>query len=166
MAIEELKSTIITNADAHVANDKRIDGGIEKTFSATFEVGIFDALSTYRVCRVPANCRLTFLGYKCDAMTGGPLDFGVYQTTYNGGAVVDLDVLATDVVVTSAINTTELNHLWDVLDIIKIEKPLWDLIGVATQPIRGWEYDIVVTTSTAVTAGGTLSVTVKIVDGN
>ena len=166
MATEALKSTIITNADAHVANDKRIDGGIIKVCVATFEVGAFDALSTYRVCRLPANCRLTFLGYSCDAMTGGPLDIGVYQTTYNGGAVVDLDVLATDVVVTSAINTTELNHLWDVLDVAKIQMPLWQLIGVATEPIRGWEYDIVVTTSTAVTVGGTLSVKVLYVDGN
>ena len=172
MAIEELQSTAITAMEAirtgsgSTPASKVIHGGVIKECVATFEAGIFDALSTYRICRLPSYARLSQIIVKGDtALVGGPIDIGVYRTPAHGGAVVDLDILATDIdVATAAITTTELNSLWDVLDIANVEQRLWEMAGLSADP--GQQLDIVMTTSTAITTGGTITFVIRYVDGD
>ena len=164
MATEELYSTAITNIRAHTNNDTRIAGATVKECVATFEVGAKDVGSIYRVCRLPAHARIKKIKYYCDAMTGGPIDIGLYPI--NSSTALDDDCYANNAVVTAALTTGEQNRRFHTLDIDKIENKLWQDAGVATEPIRGTLYDLCVTTSTAVTVGGTLSMSVEYVDGN
>ena len=164
MATEELYSTAITAIRARTRADKRIHGGIVKSASATFEVAAKDAGSIYRLARLPANCRIKKITIYCDACTGGPVDIGVYPTDSN--TALDDDCYATDVVVTAALTFTTPNQKYEALNIDKIEQMMWQDAGVATEPARGTLYDLCMTTSTAVTVGGTFSSNIEYVDGN
>ena len=166
MATEQLYSTGVTNSRAHANNDKRVVGGIVKDAVATFEVGVKDAGSIYRVCRLPSSARMKLISIKCDAaLVGGPVDIGLYPT--GSSTAIDADCYANDVdVETAAITTGESNYKFTTLDIAKIEQFLWQDAGLTTEPIRGTLYDLCVTTSTAITTGGTISMIVEYMDGN
>jgi hypothetical protein len=101
----------------------------------------------------------------CDAITSATADFGVYQTTANGGAVVDADAFGSAVSLATAITTgTNILHESGVLDISEIEQPLWQILGLSSDP--GIDYDIVATLTAAATASGTLTVRVSYAQAN
>lgn len=163
MATANVLSTIITNRDAvpRVLNNSSIDGGIAKRSVAVVEmVTTQDAGSTYRLFRVPSAARIeSIVAFWDDMGTAGAIDVGVYQTTENGGAVVDADFFASAVVLTTA-NTSGTNVTHEAgttYDIDDAEKPLWSALGLSTDPMR--DYDIVATSTTApADQGGTLTV--------
>ena len=164
MAVDTLKATAITNADATppVLNNARLTrmsmwesvGTAQATASAS--IG-----STYRLARVPSNARVSQVILACDAFdTTGAGDIGVYQTAANGGAVVSAALFASAVVMTSALGGTDVTHESLTFGVEKAEKPLWEALGLSADPMR--DYDVAITLTAANGAGATPDVTLKV----
>lgn len=166
MATEALKSTQITNRDAtpRTANARQLDG-ILREVVGTVEAGAGDTSSTYRMVQVPSWARISDIQlFSDDVGAAGAVDIGVYQTTQNGGAVVDQDCFASAVDVnTAALNGSIVTYEagLSTAQIDDIEKCLWEQLGLSSDPQR--YYDIVLTPSTGLGTGGTLSLRVRYV---
>ena len=159
MAVENLLSGGITNRDAtpRVKNNSLIEGRM-RAAAGTVEVSASASISsTYRFFQIPSNCRVDqILLYSDDLGTTGLTDIGIYQTTENGGAVVDADFFASAVdVKTAALNGSDVTHESGAYDIDDVEKPLWQALGLSADPCRA--YDVVATLTEAASAGGTMS---------
>ncbi len=164
MATENVKSGAITNRDATPSVLSNAQGGIVKRTWGTVEAAAAgDAGSTYRMCSVPSNARAIDVILACDDLgTTATLDVGIYQTTANGGAVVDADFFASAVNANSAaVAPTHVEHESGVYNIDDIEKPLWEALGLASDPNR--DYDVVVTSAGDIDAAGTITVKVSYV---
>lgn len=167
MATEALKSLAITNRDAtpQVANSSYLEGGLLRECVGTVEMTTADSGSTYRFCQVPSNCRISQIMLFCDDVgNAGAMDFGIYQTTANGGAVVDADFFASAVDInTAALNGTDITYEAATAagQIDDIDDQLWVQLGLSADP--GRMYDIVGTSTTAAGTGGTVSLRVRYV---
>lgn len=163
MAAENLKSGSITNRDATPAVLSTGQGGrVQKAFG-TIEGAGGDAGSTYRFCSIPSNARGIRAWLATDDLSGAgaTLDVGLYQTTANGGAVVDADFFASAVdVATAAVAFTEITWERAATRISDIEKPLWEQLGLSADSQR--EYDVTAVSGTAAVTG-TMAVIVEYV---
>lgn len=164
MAVENLTSSSITDADAtpKVKVNARLMGASireavgTKQASASASIG-----STYRLCRIPSNARISEVILSCDAFdTTGAADVGIYQTADNGSAVVDADFFASAVVLTAALPNTAVTHESGVFGIEDVEKPLWEALGLTADPFR--DYDVALTLTAANGAGATPDVTLRV----
>jgi len=166
MATEDLKATQLTNRDAvpQVANERQLDG-ILREVVGTVEAGAGDTSSHYRICQVPSWARISqIMLFSDDVGSAGAVDIGIFQTTANGGAVVDQDCFASAVDVnTAALNGTDVTYEAATAtgQIDDIEKKLWQQLGLSSDPQRF--YDVVITPSTGLGTGGTLSLRVRYV---
>lgn len=163
MAVENLKSSAITNADATplvltnaiVAKGRLQEAVGTKQVSASASIG-----STYRLARVPSNARVSDVLLYNDAFdTTGAADVGLYDI--NGGAVVAAAFFGSAVVLTAA-STVGVNvtHESGVFGIEAAEKPLWEALGLSSDPHK--EYDVALTLTAANGAGATPDVTLKV----
>lgn len=164
MAVEALKSAVITNADATpaVANNSRLSDANMKEAIGTKQASASASIgSTYRLCRIPSNARISEVILSCDAFdTTGAADVGIYQTAANGGLVVDADFFASAVVLTTALPNTVVTHESGVFGIEDVEKPLWEALGLSADPQR--DYDVALTLTAANGAGATPDVTLRV----
>jgi hypothetical protein len=171
MPIEELKSTVVTAADALVAGsagalvDLRLWGGTLKEGVATFEFAVKTVGSTYRIGRLPARGRISAINVLCDSAIDSAcaIDIGLHRIVADGGAAVDADCYTTglDLAGAGLLDTETANYKYEVLDISKVEQFIWQDGGVAADP-GAIEYDLIATTSTALnTTGGTVSFIVR-----
>lgn len=163
MAVANTKSTHITNADATppvMTNDYISKGALYEAVGTVETLAADDAASVYRLCRVPSNARISSILLASDAVTGATAsDVGVYQTAKHGGAVVSADFFATDVNLSAAATVfTEVLLEATATDLDKVEKRLWELLGLSADPMRS--YDICVTVND-VTAAATIAMKVK-----
>lgn len=167
MAVENLKSTPITNLDAtpvvqNTAGDgapasDQIESGFV-TVSAAASIG-----STYRLVRVPTKARMKHLFFESEAQGAGTVDLSLYysDSTVDGtppavqglivpttGAQFFASLIAVAAIVQSIdeINESGNNPLPN------RNKQLWDAAGLASDP--GGYFDIVmVVTGAAITTG-------------
>ncbi len=164
MAVANTKSTYITNADATpvaLTNPYISNGLLHEVVGTVETLAADDAASVYRLCRVPSNARLSSILLASDAITGASAsDVGVYRTAADGGAVVDADAFANDVDISNATAFTEVILQKTATDIVKVEKQVWEVAGMTSDP--GGHLDICVTVND-VTAAGTISMKVKFV---
>lgn len=154
MAVENLKSTSITNDDAipHVFNNPGAGGPDELkevddycTISASASVG-----STYRLVRVPTTAKIKSVTLESEAQGAGKVQIGVYAP--NGGAVVNVNLLGNDIDLTSAVAPTNEVAQSGNYTLDKRSQPLWQAAGAASDP--GGFYDIALTVhTTAITTG-------------
>ena len=95
MAVVTTKSTAITNRDATpvVLNNGAIICGDAKRTVGVVAVANGDSVgSKYIHCSIPSNAVVYSCSFSCpDIGTTTAGDIGLYQTTANGGAVVDAD---------------------------------------------------------------------------
>jgi len=163
MGVVNRLSTQLTNRDAvpRVTNNPGTVAGMLRGFAATLETVSGDsATSTYRLARVPSNAVMHSLRvYSDDIGTTTAADFGLYDTTENGGAVVSQSLFASAVVLNAgALNGTDI--LYEAAtagaDISDMEKPLWQQLGLSADPKKN--YDIVATLTGAADAAATLSI--------
>ncbi len=171
MGTEALKSGAITNRDAspRTRSGAFLSGGIVRESVGTVEMTTSsDAGSTYRMCSVPSNARISqILLYSDDVGNAGLVDIGIYQTTANGGLVVDADHFASAVDVNNAaLNGVDVTYEAGTTagQIDDIEKALWEQLGLSADPCR--DYDVVLTSTQAAGTGGTLSLRVRYVANN
>lgn len=148
MAVVTLKSAPVTNADATpvVLNNASVDGGYLRSAVGVVDGSASDSVgSTYRFVRVPSNARISRVIFASDnGGATGQVDIGVYQTAANGGAVVDADFFASAVDMgAGAVAATDVTHESGVYGIEDAEQPLWQALGLSSDP--GREYDIVST---------------------
>jgi hypothetical protein len=128
-----------------------------KECSATLEITTGNSsTSTYRFFSIPSNARISSLQiYSDDCGTATAADFGIYQNTINGGAVVDADHFkAAQSLNGGALSGTEL-AFGNVVVAEKIQMPLWEALGLSADP--GRDYDVVMTLTADSDAGGTVS---------
>ena len=109
MAVVELKSTAITNADtaSQKLNSTRLQEGRMKESVGTVAAANGDSIaSIYRFARIPSGARVSEVILLCDAVTSGAGDVGLYDVpTVNAGAVVDADLFGSAVSIATAITT-------------------------------------------------------------
>ena len=164
MAVEALKSAAITNADATpvVFNNARIARAPLQEAIGTDQASASASIgSTYRLCRIPSNARISEVILSCDAFdTTGIADIGLYQTAANGSAVVDADFFGSAVVLTTALPNTAVTHESGVFGIEDVEKPLWEALGLSADPMI--DYDVALTLTEANGAGATPDVTLRV----
>lgn len=156
MAVVNVKTTKISTDDTNSVKSAH-SGRPLMNLNGTVEAANGDSIaSTYRLIRVGSNFVPTRLELAWDALGGSAAgDIGVYQVSANGGAVVDADAFASAVSLVSAgAWTSELEEA-AAADIAKIGKPLWERLGLTSDP--GLAYDIVVTLTAASGAAGTIS---------
>ncbi|WKB53018.1 hypothetical protein [Eleftheria terrae] len=168
MAVVTVKSAAIIAADTP-GGKGGLTLGPRRLYEAvsTVEVTNGDSVgSQFRLARVHSSVRMSQILIKCDAITAAAADFGVYDTPQNGGLVVDADAFGSAVALATAIVATPLDVLHEsgVLDIAEIEQPLWQILGLTSDP--GKEFDIVATLTAAATASGTLTAHVRYAQGN
>lgn len=160
MAVVTVKSTRIAGRDSTPPNKGGTTVGPRRRYddAATVEVTNGDSIaSKFVLVSLPSSASLRELIVLNDGITSAAADFGIYRTTQDGGAVVDADCFGSAVSIATA-NTTGTNILHEsgVFDIAEIEQPLWQVLGLAADPVV--MYDVVATLTAAATASGTLTV--------
>jgi hypothetical protein len=102
----------------------------------------------HRFVRVPSNARISqVLLTTGDSTTAGNIDIGVYQTADNGSAVVDADLFASAFALTGGpFENTDMTYESDEYTEAESVKPLWEVLGLTSDPCR--EYDIAATITT------------------
>lgn len=162
MAAENLKSGVITNRDASPVVLTTSNPGRVFLSYGKVECAGGDAGSTYRFCTVPSNAKMVRCFYSCDDLgTGVTMNVGLYQTTGNGGAVVDQDFFASALdVATAAVAITEITFERGATLIDELEQPLWQRAGLSADSQR--DYDVVAVSASAA-ATGTMVVWVEYV---
>lgn len=164
MATENILSAAITNRDAipSVKSNSVLKGAVKEVVGVV-ACGTGDLGSTYRFFSVPSNARMSDLKiYSPDMGTTGLADVGLYDTTENGSAVVDADFFASAIdMKTAALNGSDILHESGVFSLANSEKPLWQALGLSVDPCK--EYDVVLTTTEAFSAGGTVKLVGKFV---
>lgn len=153
-----VKSTWITNAEAVplVLTDASKSVGVlkeassEATVSATQTSG-----DIIRLVRVPSNARISqVLLSTGDATLAGAINIGVYQTTENGGAVVDADLFASALDLSGGpFNNSDQTFESGEYTYAESAKPLWEVLGLTADSNR--EYDICATVTTTGNGMGT-----------
>lgn len=166
MAIVSTKATAISNRDSSpkVLSNSNISRGDVKQAVGTIETtGSDTAASIYYFASVPSNARISKVLLSCDGNnTAGAGDIGLYRTTADGGAAVDVDFFASAQVITSALNKSDVTHESAVFGIEDVEKPLWEALGLSEDP--KYHYDIAMTLTTADDAADTVSLHVEWVE--
>lgn len=153
MAAVDILSNAITNRDAspRVTNDAILEKGYLREACGFVTTNADDSIgSTYRLCQVPSNARISqVLIYTDAAGSTGDTDVGIYQTTKNGSAVVDADHFASAVDINAAaLSGVDVTHESAVFDYEDMEKPLWEALGLSADTNRF--YDVVCTLTEAI----------------
>lgn len=155
MAVVALLSDLITAANAAPPTiiPAARSGGRVRSAVATVELANGDSIaSTYRMFRLPSNARVESISLLCDAITSGAGDVGLYETTANGGAVVDVDAYASAQSIATAITTVRNNIAFEARNIASAANLIWQDAALTADSQR--EYDIVLTLTAATTAAG------------
>lgn len=159
MAVVTVKSTQITNRDATpaVLSSARLARGEVRHARANAAITSGDSVaSKYLMFSVPSNaipisCRVS----SPDIGTTTISDIGLYQTTANGGAVVDADFFASALSLAGgALSKSEALFESTVIGVDEGEKPIWELLGLTADTKR--DYDVVLTLTGAADATGTV----------
>ncbi len=162
MATVSTLSTLITNRDAspRVLNSSTISKGAMQMAAATVEIATADNIgSTYKMVSVPSNARIAQVLLSCDDSGSlGTADIGIYQTTANGGAVKDANHFATAQVFTTALKNSDVTFQAGVYGVEDIEKPLWEALGLTSDPRI--DYDVALTLTEALETAATVSLQV------
>lgn len=170
MAIVNTKSTAIGNRDAApmVLTPAHLVRGVAYQAVGTVEKAGSDSnASVYRVARLRSSDRVSTVHVLNDAITGGTsYDVGLYKTADAGGAVVDADLFASAIDLSSASASAGVDVTYEATptNIDKVEKRLWELLGLSADPQV--EYDLALTANTAGAGAGTISVRVAYCAGN
>ena len=168
MPVANTKSTAVSNRDAspRVPSPAHLVRGPLFEAVGTVEIAAADDdTSVYRMARLRSSDRVSQLTVFNDAITGGTgFDLGLYRTADDGGAVIDADLFASAISLASASSTgTDVVFESAATDVAKIEKRLWELLGLSADPQV--DYDVAFTGATVGTAAGTVSLRVRFTGG-
>lgn len=175
-----LASPAITNLDATppvISTTGEGSPGYMRTVSGYATTVSADlAGSTYRFVRVPSNAKVKSLAFECAAMAAGKISLSVYysDSTVDGTSVANQGLIvggspggvgffAVDIDCSSAIAPTNEINQSGANPINLRDEPLWQALGLATDP--GGFLDIVgVCHTTGITTGALCGVKCDFVD--
>lgn len=178
MAVDHVKSTIITNLDASPrvpptageggpAPLKQVDGYATAVASS-------DVDATYQLVRIPSTAKVKSIRFESEAQGAGKFDVGLYYATDGlvqgkatallAAAAIDQDFYATVIDCASAVTPTEIINESTTNTLDKRIMPAWQAVGLTSDP--GGNFDIVATVkTTAVTTGtGKFGISVLYID--
>jgi hypothetical protein len=165
MAVVTTKSASITNRDAtpRVLNNGRVQGApVIKMGELVTIVNGDSATSKFIFGSIPSNALVRSVKYSApDIGTTTAFDLGLYRTTADGGAVVDVDYFASAVALNAGpYNKVEIGQEAGAAggDITKAMQPVWQILGLTSDP--NLMYDVVATLTGAADAGGSFIVEV------
>lgn len=162
MAVVTRKTTAITNADSTpvVLNNPGMSHQFLRQQAGTLETVAGDSVgSKYVIARVPSNARMDSIRLFNDADATLAADVGVYAAN---GAVVDADFFASAVAFSAASTVgVDVTHESGVFNIDDVDKPLWQALGLTSDPCV--LYDIALTLTGAATGAATISAKVSYV---
>lgn len=158
MAITNRSSSLITalTSTPRSIPNPPLAGGEARVLAGVVTSAADDSgTSVFRFFRIRSNDCVHSLRYSgADASSAGAIDVGIYQTADNGGAVVDADFFASAFALTNGPDSnTEIAFESGVYTIANSVKPLWQALGLTTDP--GIEYDVAATITTTFNGGPT-----------
>lgn len=166
MTTYNILSTALTNRDAtpKVLSDVYLTGGeIKESWGYVQSHGAADAAgTTYRLCSVPSNARISALDFQSSGLgSGSQLDIGVWYPTFIPvGAGLSASSASASINTTLFVSATSCSNAVASTNLISTanmainlqEQPLWQVAGLATDPMI--PLDIVAYVHTAVAAQG------------
>lgn len=159
MAVVTTKSAAITNRDAtpKVLNNAGATGDTLKQVTGLATIVNGDSVaSKFIFFSVPSNAYVRSLKVTCpDIGTTTAMDVGLYRTTQDGGAVVDVDYWASAVSLNGgALSKSEIIGESGAAGglLTNFEKRIWEILGLTSDP--NLVYDVVGTLTGAADAGG------------
>ncbi len=176
MAVDHVKSAGITNLDAvpvvPLTTGEGAPGVLRQVDGYVTAVASSSADATYQLVRLPSNAKIKEITFESEAQGAGKFDLGVYYAT-NGtkgkptallaANAIDQAFFGTVIDAASAVVRTDVLNESGAFTLDKRQMPLWQLLGLSSDP--GGEFDIVATVkTTAVTTGtGKFGVSVRYV---
>ena len=165
MAVDHVKSTPVTNADASPAVQNTAGTGGPAPMKVTSSGTVLGVASsstdaTYQFVRVPSNAKVKALFFESNAQAAGTIDIGVYYATDGligkptsllAANAIDQDFFATAIAVTALSQPTNVINESGTNTPAKQNQPLWQALGLSADP--GGNFDIVGTVVTAITTG-------------
>lgn len=159
------KSTLLVNRDAtpKVLTDGFLSGGLFGESQGSAKTGAADAAgTTYRLVSVPSNAKLSSLIWQSDSLGSGcVVDVGVwYPTTLpvGGGAflsqqsaavLISSSIFATGLTAPAATALTEITNQSLNYLIPLQETPLWNVLGMLSDPEISFDIGFVARSATA-----------------
>lgn len=165
MGVVTTKSTAITNRDAtpRVLNNASLVGSELKSVGAVASIASGDSsTSIYPLFSLPSNAVVRSLKVSSpDIGTTTVGNFGLYDTTAAGGAVVDADFFKASVSLKDgAIAKSEIVN-GNVITLARMEKAIWELLAIADTTILvdpAKMYDVALTLTGDADAAGVIFV--------
>lgn len=166
MAVDHVKSTPVTNLDAvprvPMATGEGAPGNLQHLSGYATAVASSSADATYQLIRLPSNAKLKSLIFESEAQGAGKFDIGAYYATDGSRTAsatallaadaIDQDFFATVIDCAAAVTRTDILNESTTNTLDKREQPLWQMIGLTSDPMCN--IDIVATVkTTAVTTG-------------
>lgn len=165
MAVEHVKSTPVSNADAQppVANTvgEGAPGSLREVSGFVTVPASSSVDSTFRCVRVPTNAIVKAVVFTSEAQANANFDIGVYYPTTGRTATADLaanaidqDFFASGVSADADVAPTDVTFEAESTGYERDEwnTPLWEALGLSSDP-GGEGFDIVLTVTEAVTTG-------------
>lgn len=160
MAVVTTKSAQITNRDASpkvLSNSRVVRANVKHARGVVTAVNGDSVGSKYIHCSIPSNAIPVSVRVSApDIGTTTAADIGLYRTTQDGGAVVDVDFFAS----AQALNAGPyskvevVNEAGTIATPANSEKTVWELLGLSSDPCV--TYDVVSTLTGAADGGGAI----------
>lgn len=164
MAVENLKSTAVTNLDTipRVPNTAGVGAPVAlKTVNDYVTISASaSTTSTYQMVRIPSTAKVKNVMIESEAQGAGKVDVGLYYSSAttdstapaNQGTVIDQDFFASDVDLASLVTPTNITNESTTYTLAKRNQPIWQAVGLSSDP--GGMFDVVLTVhTTAITTG-------------
>lgn len=165
MAVDHVKTTPITNMDAgSIIVPTAGEGGpapLKCNTGIATGVAASSIDATYQMARVPSNAKIKRIFFQTQTQAVGVADVGVYYATDGLGgkpvallaaAAIDQDFFATAIsLATTTPQDVTNNTIATAYTPAKRNQPLWQAVGLTTDP--GGNFDICLTLTTAITTG-------------
>lgn len=177
MAVDHVKSASVTNLDANpiIANTMGEGAGavLKDVTGIATGVAASSIDATYQMVRVPSNAKIKRIFFQTQTQAAGVTDVGVYYATDGLGgrplallvaAAIDRVFFATGIsLTTTTIQDVTCNPITSTYTPAKRNQPLWQALGLASDP--GGNFDIVLSLTTAITTGtGIMALNVQYTD--
>lgn len=112
--------------------------------------------SIYRFTRIRSSDMIVSVTLSAPGGVTGSMDFGLYKTAGDGGAVVDADFFASAVDLSTAVRNSDITFESGVVTVANMEKRVWEALGLSADPRL--EYDVAGTLTTAMVGACSLCV--------
>lgn len=152
MAVTNRTSTAISNATANpsVANNPpRAPGRLVRVASDLTVAADDSATSVFRFFRIKSSDVVAAVQFSAaDATTAGAINIGLYDTSENGGAVVDADLFASALDLSAGpYANADVTFESGEYTYAEAMKQVWEVLGLTSDPCKDYDVCAVVTTN-------------------